>query len=223
MGLTAATGPCYGQRWIGFSTSRLASLPNRASRFAATFGPIIAIACVRRVAVIVAALPDGSPTAFIGPVMSYYEHVTLGFKRLTDEEWATMYDEPPSLRPAFSNIYLADREGRAMPGGLSLSTGIERDPVDPTIPGEIAVVQNNPNPFREATLVRFSVPPSICGQSVTLHVYTSTGRLVARLIDEALSPGHYTVRWNGTSATGAELPAGTYGYILTIGGRATSA
>ncbi|MCU0415469.1 MAG: DUF3160 domain-containing protein, partial [Ignavibacteriaceae bacterium] len=33
----------------------------------------------------------GESTAFVGPVMSYYEYRTMNFLRLTDEEWASTY------------------------------------------------------------------------------------------------------------------------------------
>jgi len=65
--------------------------------------------------------PD-QPHAFIGPVMSYYERITVGFKRLTDEEWQTEYATTPSYRPPLVNLYLANQEGEAKGESISLFT-----------------------------------------------------------------------------------------------------
>jgi hypothetical protein len=172
-------------------------------------------------AVLVASGPDGMETSYIGPVMSYYEHVTLNFKRLTDEEWVEMYDVAPSFRPEFSNLYMADRNGHSMPGGLSLSTDVEWSPGDQSIPDQSAVVQNYPNPFKESTLIRFTVPRSSGSSLVRLAVYNATGQLVSTLVDEPLTPGHFTTRWNGSLTGGGVAPSGTYSYVLTVGNQQT--
>ncbi|MBD3336330.1 MAG: DUF3160 domain-containing protein [Candidatus Eisenbacteria bacterium] len=50
-------------------------------------------------------------TAYVGPVSSYYEHVTRGFDRLTDEDWNEIYSGDPPARPSWAYAYLADRNG----------------------------------------------------------------------------------------------------------------
>lgn len=70
-------------------------------------------------AVVVAPCPDGTPTAFAGPVMSYYEHVTFRFDRLTDEEWGLVHAQAPSFRPGFTRLYLAAADGRRQGAGAS--------------------------------------------------------------------------------------------------------
>ena len=81
-------------------------------------------------AVMVCDMPDSQPVAFIGPVMSYYERITTGFKRLTDEEWQTEYAKPPSYRPPFVNLYLADKAGRMRGESISLFTRTGTPPAD---------------------------------------------------------------------------------------------
>lgn len=69
-------------------------------------------------------VPDnnGMNTAYIGPVLSYHEHESTNFERLTDEVWkqGILADSYP--RPAWTNLYLADRDGRRKAPGPSLRT-----------------------------------------------------------------------------------------------------
>ncbi len=70
--------------------------------------------------VFVAEAPDNKSIAYVGPVLSYYEHITTNFKRFTDEEWKEIYNVAPSLRPSFVNLYLADTNGVSKGDGLRL-------------------------------------------------------------------------------------------------------
>src|SRR3989304_7610649 len=65
-------------------------------------------------------------TAFVGPVISYYEYTTVDFLRLTDEEWDNTYLQS-ALRPDWVNIYLADSMGNSRGSGRQLITSIEID------------------------------------------------------------------------------------------------
>jgi hypothetical protein len=191
--------------------------------FGAPVGKVLHAATgLPNMAVVVASPPGGGPMAFIGPVLSYYEHTTVNFERLTDEEWASMYEDGPSPRPGFALPYLADRDGAAIPGGFSLVTGVERDRISPSIPADVLSVESYPNPFQEATLIWFSIPHSSGSSSVLLRVFNSTGQLVSTLVDEPLRGGFYSIRWNGTMSNGADAPSGTYWYRLTTDtGRST--
>jgi len=80
-------------------------------------------------AILTSELPDGQYCAFVGPVLSYYEHLTTEFKRLTDEEWQTLYKNAPSLRPNFVNLYSANETGVSMGEALSLFTSVENIPI----------------------------------------------------------------------------------------------
>lgn len=61
-------------------------------------------------AIVTVPTPDGAVTAFVGPVLSYYEHATTGFKRLTDQEWENEY-LAQATRPQWVSSYLANRQG----------------------------------------------------------------------------------------------------------------
>jgi hypothetical protein len=167
-------------------------------------------------AVICAPLPGVGRCAFVGPVMNYYEHLSTNYKRLTDEEWATMYNMPPSLRPAFINAYSADEKGESRGVGPLLLTGIGNSPV-PSGPVTFSLSQNFPNPFNASTIIPFSLRTSSASEQTTLEIYDMQGRVVARLLDGRLPAGNYTVRWDGNAAGRVPVASGVYFYRLKIG------
>jgi FG-GAP-like repeat/Secretion system C-terminal sorting domain/FG-GAP repeat len=77
------------------------------------------------------------------------------------------------------------------------------------LPDHFALEQNYPNPFNPSTQIQFSVAAA---SPVQLKIFDILGRQIADLLDERLSPGIYTVRWNAR-----ELPSGVYIYRLTAG------
>ncbi|MBL8007573.1 MAG: T9SS type A sorting domain-containing protein [Ignavibacteria bacterium] len=65
-----------------------------------------------------------------------------------------------------------------------------------------SIEQNYPNPFNPVTNVEFGISKS---GFVTLKVYDILGKEVATLVNENLSPGKYTVKFNGSN-----LSSGVY-------------
>ena len=162
---------------------------------------------------------EGSVT-FAGPVMSYYEHLTTNFERLTDEAWQSAYEA--ALRPPFVNLYLADRNGG--PRGQSTSlivTSIDEPPV-PATPNRLGPITTYPNPFNESAAISFTIPSTGAPQHVELAIYDVQGRRVRSLVSESLPPGNYTVRWDGRPDSGGLVASGTYFSRLQIGSRATT-
>ena len=82
------------------------------------------------------------------------------------------------------------------------------DPRSP-LPATFALEQNYPNPFNPTTTIRFTLQRT---QRVVLQVFDVSGREVATLAEGTLSAGTHAVRFEG-----ADLPAGTYFYRLTVG------
>jgi hypothetical protein len=64
-----------------------------------------------------------------------------------------------------------------------------------------------PNPFNPMTTIEFSVPKS---GPVRVGIFDIHGRSVAALVDEAMGPGVYRVRWNGKDTNGADVASGVY-------------
>lgn len=69
--------------------------------------------------------------------------------------------------------------------------------------------QNYPNPFNISTNISLSLSSN---SYATLKVFDILGREVATLVNEELSAGNYTRRWNATNAS-----SGIYFYRLQIG------
>lgn len=158
--------------------------------------------------VVAVAGQEGGTAAYVGPFMSYGEHVTSGFKRLTDEEWSKSYALYGSSRPSFVNIYLADSTGGTRGPGESLLTGIQaEDPI--VLPGVPQLFQNYPNPFNPVTQIRYALP---FRSDVTLTVYNTLGQRVALLVRETQERGYHQVQFDG-----AALSTGVYFCRLQAG------
>ncbi len=79
------------------------------------------------------------------------------------------------------------------------------------VPLHSALVQNAPNPFNSATLIRFVLPYA---QPIALRVYNLKGQCVATLAAGVWDEGAHIVRWDGRDDAGRELATGTYLYRL---------
>ncbi|MCX6149290.1 MAG: DUF3160 domain-containing protein [Ignavibacteriales bacterium] len=172
--------------------------------------------------VFIAEAPDNQSVAFVGPVMSYYEHLSTNFYRLSDEEWKTLYDVAPSMRPDWVNVYLADSKGNSKGEGLKLITGIEKDDNTTTLPETMLLAHNYPNPFNSTTIIRFTIPAKLSNQDVKLNIFDLNGELVKQLLNENLPGGNYLTRWDGTDNNDRDVTSGVYFYNLTVGGNQIS-
>ncbi len=77
---------------------------------------------------------------------------------------------------------------------------------DSEVPGQFVLEPNFPNPFGQATSIRFGVPQAT---AVQLHVYNVLGQRVATLLDGSVEAGTHTVRFDGEA-----LASGLYFYVL---------
>ena len=163
-------------------------------------------------AVIVVDKPDGCRISFAGPVMSYYEYTSTNYKRLTDEEWNISVDSI-GMRPDFVNLYLAGRDGKDKGPYSILFTGI---PCEPIIQPKIDLI-NFPNPFNNYTNLSFKVPENYSLQNVELSVYDINGVKIRQLLNQPLSSGNYSARWNAKDELGKSVNEGVYLFKLKIG------
>lgn len=162
---------------------------------------------------------DGGSRAYVGPVMSYHEHVTLNFERLTDLDWQKLFYQNPPSRPDWINLYLIGKSGRKRPSGRILVTSVDNDQPDQPLPETTLLRQNYPNPFNAGTVISFDVPYLKGGgnEKVALAIYNLQGRLVKTLVDERLAPGTYLLRWDGNQDNGLAVASGIYFLQLKIG------
>jgi hypothetical protein len=166
--------------------------------------------------IVVADIPDVGPSAYIGPVMSYYQRVATDFKRFTDEEWLTEYGNAPSFRPAWVNAYLADKNGSIRPTGDMLVTDVALPSGGGMLPTDIVLAQNYPNPFNPSTQIHFGLPEQA---HVSLGIYDILGRKVAELVDGPCQAGFHSVTWDGKNQIGTPVASGVYlaRFIVTDG------
>jgi hypothetical protein len=145
------------------------------------------------------------PMAFVGPVMSYYELVTENFERLTDEKWETMVqNKKVPDRLDWTNIYLADKNGKSILGGRVLpgknyTAGIADNSINPT---EFQISQNYPNPFNPSTTILYNLPVS---EQVVVKIFDISGREIANLLNSTQESGTHRLIWQTNG-----LPSGIY-------------
>ncbi len=159
---------------------------------------------------------NNKPMAFVGPVMSYYEKITSGFKRLTDEAWKEeVWQNNVPARPDWTHIYLADASGNAKTPGRELQstlyTGIDSQK---PAPETFMVLKNHPNPFNPLTTITYHLPQS---GHVILSIYNLMGQRMTTLVNNEQTAGSHRIQWNGKLASGAQAPTGIYILHLETG------
>jgi hypothetical protein len=170
--------------------------------------------------------------AFVGPVSSFHQHITMGFERLTDDEWKRIYASRPPDRPDWTYAYLADGRGEARRGPFleaepevdapwawfvpdatvwpEDSTGTPPDDPSPDSGLESETfLAITPNPVREDAIISLRIEG---GEPVPARVviHDSRGRLVRELHEGALPPQLVHIQWDGTESSGRRVGAGVY-------------
>jgi len=74
--------------------------------------------------------------------------------------------------------------------------------------------QNYPNPFNSSTDITFSVPQA---QKVKLEVYNIIGQRVRTLVDELMSQGTHSMKWDGKDGQGNVVASGIFLYKMEVG------
>ena len=75
------------------------------------------------------------------------------------------------------------------------------------LPSEFGLYQNWPNPFSDATSIRYQLEDR---GEVSLQIYNLMGQVVRTIIAGVQSPGSYLVRWDGKDDKGKTVPSGIY-------------
>jgi len=82
------------------------------------------------------------------------------------------------------------------------------------IPDALTLYSNYPNPFNPSTTINFGLSSN---SLVKLRIYSSSGQLVATILNGFMSKGYHKVKWNGTNDAGAKVATGIYVYELKAG------
>ena len=125
---------------------------------------------------------EAQPTAYVGPVMSYYENTTNNFKRMTDQEWEELvWDGNVPDRPGWTNIYLAGQKGELqeksseLPSELYLSS--------PETKTQKHLLNIYPNPVHE--IMYITVPKEM--EQSRLEIFTVSGTILYQREIKALA------------------------------------
>jgi len=84
---------------------------------------------------------------------------------------------------------------------------------------DVALYQNEPNPFNPQTIIRYSVPVL---SRVRLMVFDGGGHAVRALVDKIVGPGSHAVIWDGRDGAGVRVSTGMYFYRLETGGKSVT-
>jgi hypothetical protein len=90
--------------------------------------------------------------------------------------------------------------------------GLPTDVADRPDRRQLALQQNEPNPFNPSTTIRYELSRP---QSIRLEVYDVQGRLVRTLLDGPSDSGSRRAKWNGRDETGRDVASGIYYVKLT--------
>ena len=101
----------------------------------------------------------------------------------------------------------AGTDGGGVFRSVGSTTAVEE--ISSSIPSSFALEQNYPNPFNPSTTIQFALAK---GANVKLKVFSIEGKEVATLVDEALTPGVHTFRFEANG-----LPSGVYFYRIEAG------
>lgn len=120
---------------------------------------------------------SGKPTIFIGPVYSYYEYITRGFKRLDEDEWKEyLMDVTKEFEPqSFAKYYMTDNNGKKYGAHtnffLNKSNDVKKD-------GEDLKVNFYPNPVKDKLFI--SMFPDKINTTFNIEIYDLLGNIIIK-------------------------------------------
>jgi hypothetical protein len=117
------------------------------------------------------------------------------------------FENVSNLQTALSANILATGVANVNCPVVSVSPSTAVEETDNTLPQKYALSQNFPNPFNPSTEIRFSI---VKGEHTSFRIYNLIGEEVARLVNEVLPAGNYSVEWNA-----GNVPSGIYIYTIT--------
>jgi hypothetical protein len=140
-------------------------------------------------------------TAFVGPVMSYYEKITDNFYRMTDQDWEELVrDKNLPERPEWTNIYLAGEKGDALEKGAELPSKTYTGTTYIAI--SKAEVVAYPNPVTNHLTLSISTKEDVNGE---IYVFNSLGTIIKQTGSK-----NFTSGLNTKQISFVGLPEGMY-------------
>jgi flagellar hook assembly protein FlgD len=114
-------------------------------------------------------------------------------------------------RPDWTNVYLADRDGRRLSTGPTLLTGIDASPR--TAPSSVAMPVLHavyPNPLTGSSAIISFTTDDADRTALNVDVFDAAGRQVRSLFRGSTPKGTYLTRFDGNDDAGRPLPSGSY-------------
>jgi photosystem II stability/assembly factor-like uncharacterized protein len=109
--------------------------------------------------------------------------------------------------------YFGNNQYQALLLKYALIGGIEDD----LAPSQMLMLQNQPNPFSESTVISWQIPAGswqlAVGSHATLKIFDFLGKEIRTLVDADLGPGEHKVVFDASGR-----PAGVYFYQLQVNG-----
>ncbi len=119
---------------------------------------------------------------------------------------------------AGETIYLAFRHHDVTDQNLIKLDNIVVEETPVSVEDELSVAlvtrlnKNYPNPFNPVTSISFSLKET---SEVKLEIFNVKGQKVKTLLNNDLSAGEHTIKWNGRNDNNSEVGSGVYFYRLT--------
>ncbi len=102
---------------------------------------------------------------------------------------------------------------------VAIENVTDADDGEHSLPRQLSMEQNSPNPFNASTKIRFYLPRQ---SKVSLSIYNILGQKVTTLVDKSLPPGDHEIIWDGSDGKGKIAATGIYLYKLTTDGNERS-
>ena len=126
-----------------------------------------------------------------------------GFGTTTETQNYTYVDNSVTTGTYYYRLKQVDFDGSFEYSGI-----VE---VNYSVPAEFSLLQNYPNPFNPTTTLQFTLPVDA---GVILGVYNIVGEKVAEIINDELSAGSHSIKFNADN-----LSSGLYLYKLNVIGK----
>lgn len=147
----------------------------------------------------------------LGALEAVAERDSLSTTLVGPDSLDLTFDISPVEEGLARTIFL-EIEGTRLAGRVAES--LARRPILDELPTRFALHQNRPNPFTNATTLRFDLPVAA---QVRLAIFDVQGRLRSVVADGWFHAGTHALAWNGRDADGARLGPGVYFYAMQAG------
>mgnify|MGYP001577890000 CR=1 FL=1 len=144
----------------------------------------------------VANFKNTSPTVILDVTTMPYDGKSVYY--LTDLFSGTVYTIQPAERKAYS-VALTNYQARVFYYGLTPVSVSVLDENRATVPKDMVLDQNFPNPFNPSTTLRYGLPGN---SRVKLQIYNVLGQVVAELVNGEQAAGWHREVWNANVSTG---------------------